>query len=299
MHGAAPARAMRRSRRSAAARPRRPRRRRPASARRARRRRPRRRARAPPPRPLDDLVQRGRLPVLDVHAHLHERPHAAGRARARAHPGTRRRARARPPRSRARPRRRAAQVDVEGDQRPPRADEHGARARVEPRRPEVRRELAVVEPTLQLGRPAACGRTPARGPARARRRGRPAGQLVAEPRAPTSSAHVRARSMSSGTIGTTGTTSAAPIRGCAPSCSRRSIRSRANGDRRDERVRQLCLRSDEREDRPVVVGVAVHVEQPRVPLDRIADRGDRRAVAPFREVRHGFEDAHARTLGSH
>ena len=40
-------------------------------------------------------------------------------------------------------------------------------------------------------------------------------------------AQARARAMSSGTIGTIGTTSAAPTRGCAPTCRRRSIRSRA------------------------------------------------------------------------
>src|SRR5918996_465142 len=44
----------------------------------------------------------------------------------------------------------------------------------------------------------------------------------------TSRAANAARLRSSGRIGTTGTTSAAPIRGCAPTCSRRSIRSRAH-----------------------------------------------------------------------
>ena len=38
--------------------------------------------------PRDDLVQRRRLPVLDVHAHLDEAGAAAGRARARARPGS-------------------------------------------------------------------------------------------------------------------------------------------------------------------------------------------------------------------
>ena len=58
----------------------------------------------------------------------------------------------------------AREVDVERDQRPPRADEDAARRRVEPRRPEVGRELARVDPPLQLlGAAAAEERRPAAG----------------------------------------------------------------------------------------------------------------------------------------
>ena len=49
----------------------------------------------------------------------------------------------------------SAQVDVEGDQRPARADDHPAGRLVQARRPEVGRELARVDTPLQLGRPAA------------------------------------------------------------------------------------------------------------------------------------------------
>ena len=64
------------------------------------------------------------------------------------------------PRSRARPRRRAAQVDVERDQRPPGADDHAARRRVEPcaARSPARarpRRLAAAAPPARRG-----GRTP-------------------------------------------------------------------------------------------------------------------------------------------
>ena len=91
--------------------------------------------------PRDDLVQRGRLPVLDVHRHLHEpgrgsvepeRPDAREAAAALADDG----------RDLPRGLERAAQVHVERDQRPPGADEHGAGRRVERARAEVGRELA-------------------------------------------------------------------------------------------------------------------------------------------------------------
>ena len=118
-------------------------RRRPASGRRAPSRRPRRRARAPPPRsarrcraaPPPPSPRRscspGREPgPRQVEA---ERAHAREAAARLAHD--------RGDRARGLDVA-AAQVDVERDQRPPRADEHRAGARVEPRRPEVGRELA-------------------------------------------------------------------------------------------------------------------------------------------------------------
>ena len=49
-----------------------------------------------------------------------------------------------------------------------------------------------------------------------------------------------------------------------------------DADARDERVDELVLRPDEREDRAVVVGVGVDVEQTRVRAERVADRIDRR-----------------------
>ena len=71
-----------------------------------------------------------------------------------------------------------------------------------------------------------------------------------------------------------------------------------NGNRGEQRGDELVLHADQREHRAVVIRVAVDVEQARVRNDRGSDRVDRPAVAPFREVRHGFEPAHARTLGS-
>ena len=68
---------------------------------------------------------------------------------------------------------------------------------------------------------------------------------------------------------TSGTTSATPIRGCAPSCSRRSIRSRATSAAAASASTSGRVVADDGEDRAVVVGVDVHVEQPRV-LDSAA-----------------------------
>src|SRR5581483_10359409 len=50
---------------------------------------------------------------------------------------------------------RADEVHVEGDQRPAGADDRAARGGIEPARAEVGRELAVVDPSLELLRPAA------------------------------------------------------------------------------------------------------------------------------------------------
>ena len=50
---------------------------------------------------------------------------------------------------------RADEIHVERDQRPPRADDRAACRRIELRRPEVRRELARIDPPLQLAGPAA------------------------------------------------------------------------------------------------------------------------------------------------
>ena len=160
-----------------------------------------------------------------------------------------------------------------------RADDHSSGALVEPRRPEVRRQLAGVHPALQLlGSAAAEERRPAPA-ARARRRGTPAA------RAPRRSAgELRAR---------TRAPAPCPRGRSAPPGRRRRRRSadarlRApqvdplprDGDRREQRRDELVLAADEREDRTVVIRVAVHVEQPRVRSDRVADRVDRLAVAP-------------------
>ena len=171
----------------------------------------------------DDLVQRGCLPVLDVHRDLDdtrarqietERANAGEAAPALAHDA----------RDLPRDGELASEIDVERDQRPARADEHGAGGLVQPRRPVVGRQLARVDARLE---PCGAAAPEVGGP--------PLGWRVHEHRHAASAASRRAiasaarsaRAMSSGTSGTIGTTSAAPTRGCAPSCVRRSMRSRA------------------------------------------------------------------------
>ena len=113
-------------------------------------------------------------------------------------------------------------------------------ALVEPGRPEVGRELAGVDAPLQLLGPAAAEERRPAARRRARRRGTPAARARRRP-ARRARARGRARApRSSGTIGTSGTTSAAPIRGCAPSCRRRSIRSRARAIAGEQRLDQLA-----------------------------------------------------------
>ena len=56
-----------------------------------------------------------------------------------------------------------------------------------------------------------------------------------------------------------------------------------------ERLDQLLRGADEREHRTVVVGVGVHVEEPRGCRERLAQRLDLRRVASLRDVRDRFE----------
>ena len=70
-----------------------------------------------------------------------------------------------------------------------------------------------------------------------------------------------------------------------------------NTDPREQRVAELALRADDREDRPVVVRVRVHVQQSRVTRQRSADRVDGESIAALAEVRNGLERQHSRTLG--
>ena len=57
----------------------------------------------------------------------------------------------------------------------------------------------------------------------------------------------------------------------------------------EQRLDELVRLADEREDGAVVVGVDVHVEQPRRRRERLAQRLDHRLVAALGEVRHGLE----------
>src|SRR5919108_603886 len=107
-----------------------------------------------------------RFVVLDVHAHLRAARTRQEQAEG-AHTGKAAVPLADDGGDLTRDRRIAArEVDVEGDQRPAGADDHATGPLVEPRRPEVGCELAVIDPALELRGAAAAkeGRTaPRRG----------------------------------------------------------------------------------------------------------------------------------------
>ena len=113
--------------------------------------------------PLDDLVQRRRLPVLDVHRHLHEpgpRQVEAEGAHAR---GSRRPARGRPPRPRARRDSAPRRLTLNAISGRAGADDHAAGGLVQRGRPEVGHELARRRSAAAARRGRRGGRTP--GPA--------------------------------------------------------------------------------------------------------------------------------------
>ena len=94
-------------------------------------------------------------------------------------------------------------------------------------------------------------------------------------------------------MGTSGTTSAAPIRGWTPSCSRTSILS-GETDSREEGIDKGFPASDECVDRPVVIGVHMDVEKPRSRGQRFPQRCDGALVARDGEVRDRFQWEHVR-----
>ena len=75
------------------------------------------------------------------------------------------------------------------------------------------------------------------------------------------------------------------------------MRSLGDPNGRDERLDQFPLVTDHGEDRAIVIGVAVDVEQPRVDGELVRDRVDRPLVATLAEVRYGLEQSHVTTLG--
>src|SRR4029078_13733707 len=60
-------------------------------------------------------------------------------------------------------------------------------------------------------------------------------------------------------------------------------------DGREQRVDDLDVVADEREDGAVVVRVAVDVQQPGLLGDYPAEEPDQRRIAAFRDVRDGLE----------
>jgi ubiquinone/menaquinone biosynthesis C-methylase UbiE len=189
------------------------------------------------------------------------------------------------------------QVDVEGNERPPRGHEDTARRRVESRRAVVGSNLAGVDPPLQLRRPS----TPEerRPAARTDLPVEEHRQADLVPYAPGQLERGFPRPLEillpdgdeRHDVGSPDSRVRALVAAQVDSLARA-------GDAGEERLHELALVSCQREDRTVVIRVRVYVQQARVPRERIADRVDRRPLPPFGEVRHRFERvAHVRSLG--
>ena len=188
------------------------------------------------------------------------------------------------------------EIDVERDQRPPRADDHAAAQRIEPRRAEVRRHVAVVDAPLQLDRAAApkeCRPAIRRELAVEEHRQL---ELGADPsrelqcRRPRALHVVRAQRHHRHDVGRTDPRMRTVVRAEVDPLAR-------DRDPREQRVDELRVVADEREDGTVVVLVRVDVEQRRALAERTADRVDDRVVASLGEVRNRFErQAHGRSL---
>jgi SAM-dependent methyltransferase len=244
-----------------------------------------------------DVVQRGRLIVLDVHAHLcvpgtwqgqPERTHARKTPALLPHDGGDLACQVRVGR---------VEVDVEGDQRPPRADDHATRARIQPSGSEVRGELAFVQTALKTFRaappeergPTACprlaveedrelqlGADPARDDERALACAIAVGGIDRDDRHDVGSADARMGAL-------------VRIQVDALACA---------GDAGEQRGDQRILVAHEGEHGAVVIRIRVDVEHLRRPGERARERVDGVAVSPLGEVRDRFEREHPSTLGT-
>lgn len=233
-------------------------------------------------------MERGRLEVLDVHADLHVsrlREVEAERADAWEAAVV---ALADDACDLARGLDGAAEIDVEGDQGTPSTDDHSSRALVEPRRTEVGGKLPTIQPALQLAGTAAPEerRPPPRREIRVQKHGQR--ELVADAPGELERSGARPRAIF-GPQWDEGNN----VRGADPRV-RSFVASEVDPltctrDPREQRVDQLALVSDERENRTVVVDIRVDVEQLRVCGECVRDRVDRLPVPTLREVRHGFE----------
>ena len=157
------------------------------------------------------------------------------------------------------------QVDVVGDERHAGADDRGAGGRVRRRRAEVRRPRGLLHlgrQTFELAAPDVLEVAPRRRARRPPRRERPAacarGNGVGHRPWPsaTQSAIVAP------SIGTNGTTSTAPMRGCSPVCVPEIDARDAASNSASTAARHTGGVAGERVHRPVVRRVRLHVEQP-------------------------------------
>ena len=245
--------------------------------------------------PRDDLVQRGRLPVLDVHRHLHEPEPRAARARA---PGRRGKP---PPRSRT-----VAAISTRGLERPRRFTLNaisGLRAptRTAPAagssaiRAEVGRELAAsTRRRCELLDTAAPVEGRAAGGRLVEEDGQPRARRSARRASARRAARARGPPARSGRSGRRRRRRSADAR---PSWRRRSIRSRATADgrRRAPRPARGPAPTTVNTERLWSASLWTSSRRTRA-ASAPADRVDRRRLAALGEVRHRLERQHAPTL---
>ena len=246
----------------------------------------------------EDLVQRGGLVILDVHAHLcvtgerkceSERTYA-GKAAARLTHDRGDRARDLDVVRR--------EVDVERDQGTPHADDDAAGARVELGWTEIRRELTCVDPTLQLVWSAAAeeGRPPARRKLSVQEDRQC--ELLADPLGNASGRDPRALAVLGSQRNDGHHVGGADARMSALVPPQVDPIARARHSAH-EGVDERSVLADDRKYGTVVVPVGVNVEHLRVRGERSTQRLDRVGVASLREVRHRLErQLHGRTLGA-
>ena len=187
-------------------------------------------------------------------------------------------------------------LDVEGDERVPHPDEHGARRAVESGRAERRSELATLDPALQLGGPAAAV---VRRPNAARKRsveenGKP--ELLAHAGGDTACNRLRACEIrrhewhDRHDVGGADPRVDADVRPKVDQATRR-------GNSCDEPVLEHPLAADEGEDGAVVTGIDVRVEEPRARRrEGRRECRDTGRIAPLRDVGDGLEQGHPPTL---
>ena len=113
--------------------------------------------------------------------------------------------------------------------------------------------------TRRGGCPRGCGARDSPTPLRTDRRGPRSGSATA---APTFRASATQSAIVAPSIGTKGTTSTAPMRGCSPRCERRSMSATARSKSASDRVLEAGRVADHREDRAIVRRVGGVVEQP-------------------------------------
>ena len=187
------------------------------------------------------------------------------------------------------------EVHVERDQRAAGADDDATRRRMQLRRPEVGRELARLDPVLQLLRASSSEKRRASSlPHLGVEEDRKA-ELVADAardlaRARASPFRVR---RSDRHDGNDVRSADARVHAFVRAQVDRVSRTRNAGE---QRIGDRVLVADEGEHGPVVVGVDVHVEHACVRREPGADGVDDGAVAAFGEVRDALEREHAQRL---